>query len=216
MNTEIIDNPSVMLQNVAAHIPADKYIAEYRDSERFMGYCRQCRRYGKTYACPPFDFDVDDYISGYRDVYIIGTKIVFDDLTRESSATVKLRDEITNNAMFHVLDEMAVLHKRVLAVFPDTLSFLVGKCRLCLPQPCARLEGKPCLHPDEVRHSIESVGFDVGKTTSDLLGIELKWSNNHRLPDYVTLVTAFFTNAEQSEFCALLKQMFGCNVVLKE
>lgn len=47
MNTEIIDNPSVMLQNVAAHIPADKYIAEYRDSERFMGYCRQCRRYGK-------------------------------------------------------------------------------------------------------------------------------------------------------------------------
>ena len=213
MNTEIIDNPSVTLHNVAAHITADKYIAEYRDCERFMGYCKQCRTYGKTYACPPFDFDVDEYISGYCDVYIIGTKIVFDDLTRECSTSVQLRDEITNNAMFHVLDDIAVQHKKVLAMFPDTLSFLVGKCRICLPQPCARLEGKPCLHPDEVRHSIESVGFDVGKTTSELLGIDLKWSSDHRLPEYVTLVTAFFTNAEQSEFCSVLKQMFGCSVM---
>ena len=31
-----------------AHIGAEEYINNFRDPERFMGYCRQCPMYGKT------------------------------------------------------------------------------------------------------------------------------------------------------------------------
>ena len=61
-------------------------------------------------------------------------------------------------------------------------------------QPCARQDAKPCRHPHDVRVSLEAVGFNLGKTTSQLLGIDLKWGGKDRLPEYITLVTALLTN----------------------
>ena len=42
----------------------------------------------------------------------------------------------------------------------------------------------------------ESLGFDIGKTASELLGIELKWSEpgSSGLPEYFTLVSGFFSS----------------------
>ena len=36
-------------------IPVDDYILRYRDERRFMAYCRECRRYGNSWSCPPFN-----------------------------------------------------------------------------------------------------------------------------------------------------------------
>ncbi len=209
MVNNLIERPQFGLSTCIAKISANDYIRDYRDSERFIKYCRQCSRYGKTYSCPPFDFDTDEYISGYRDVYIIGTKVVFDEATRQASTTIELRDAISHNAMYMSLDSLEESHNRLLAKFPDTISFLVGKCRVCDSVPCARPQGLPCRHPDRVRHSIESVGFDVGKTTSQLLGIELKWSSDHQLPEYITLVTALFTCAASDKFIPALCNELG-------
>ena len=41
-------------------IPVDDYILRYRDERRFMAYCRECRRYGNSWSCPPFN-DSEDY-----------------------------------------------------------------------------------------------------------------------------------------------------------
>ena len=43
---------------------------------------------------------------------------------------------------------------------------------------------------------VESAGFDIAHTTSELFGIELKWGTDGSLPEYLTLVCGFFHNAE--------------------
>ena len=65
-------------------------------------------------------------------------------------------------------------------------------CPYCNNEPCARIEGKSCRHPDKVRPSLEAFGFDVGKTAKDLLGVELKWSQDGLIPEYLTLVYGIF------------------------
>ena len=55
-------------------IPVDDYILRYRDERRFMAYCRECRRYGNSWSCPPFN-DSEDYLSGFRNLLIVCTRI---------------------------------------------------------------------------------------------------------------------------------------------
>ncbi len=62
-----------------------------------------------------------------------------------------------------------------------------GSCILC-PEGCTRPEGKPCRFPDKRRYSLESLGADITATIGDLLGIELKWDREGKLPEYYTLV----------------------------
>ncbi|QIU97621.1 hypothetical protein BacF7301_25575 [Bacteroides faecium] len=46
-----------------------------RDAEKFISFCRQCGCYNTCWACPPFAFDVDQYLSQHELALIIGTKI---------------------------------------------------------------------------------------------------------------------------------------------
>lgn len=66
-------------QHFVAKISLDDYIREYRDSERFIGYCQACDRYDPCWACPPFNFVSDGYIALYKTAYIIGSKIIISD-----------------------------------------------------------------------------------------------------------------------------------------
>ena len=188
------------------HIRAKNYIESYRETEKFYSFCEQCRNFGKTYACPPFDFDVDSYIKNFEDVFVVGTKIVFDAETKHLSTTVEKRDVITKSVTLETIKHISVVHDSMLEMFPQTISFLVGECYLCHPNPCKRLFNEPCAFPEKVRHSIESVGFDVGKTAKELLGIELQWSRDYRLPDYLTIVTALFTNEDKEKFSKALSE----------
>ena len=61
------------------------------------------------------------------------------------------------------------------------------------------MKNEPCRHPEQMRHSLESVGFDISKTASQLLGMELKWATGIELPEYLVLVTALFVKGEIAE-----------------
>lgn len=54
----------------------------------------------------------------------------------------------------------------------------------------------PCRHPELVRPSLEACGFDIGRTTSELFGIELKWGADGKMPEYLTLVCGFFHDGD--------------------
>lgn len=187
------------LTHVTATIPLEDYVRDYRDKERFMGYCKQCGQYGKRWSCPPYDFDVDAYIAGYQQVMILGTKITFDEAYRHSFATAKERNEASNEAMEAAIKLMDECHRQLEKEYPGSLSFTGAKCFLCAPEPCARLKNEPCRHPEQMRHSLESVGFDISKTASQLLGMELKWATGIELPEYLVLVTALFVKGEIAE-----------------
>ena len=63
-------------EDFSVTIPVADYIARFRDAERFEGCCRTCPNYGRSWGCPPFDFDVEEYLTRYSRALLIATKIV--------------------------------------------------------------------------------------------------------------------------------------------
>jgi len=182
-----------MLNNLevkTACISAEDYCRDYRDEKQFIEFCKGCPRYGHLWCCPPFAFNTTARLAPYRYVYIIGIRTTVDPQLREmvkGAGTVgEMAEFLTKNFRPVIDDIMLGLEKAV----PGSLAFYAGRCYLC--DYCARLFGKPCNHPDKMRSSLESHGFDVVKTTEELLGFKLEWDND-KLPEHISFISALFT-----------------------
>lgn len=171
-------------------LPAPDYIARFRDAERIGSYCRACPRYGRSWGCPPFDFDVEEYLSGYATALIVATKIV-----------PAVRGLPLSDAQRLILPERRRLERKLLEMekrYGGRSFAYAGTCLYCPEEGCTRPEGLPCRHPQRVRPSLEACGFDIGRTTAELFGIELLWGRNGLLPEYLTLVCGFFHASEET------------------
>lgn len=182
-------------------IDVERYIREYRDVERFVEFCKACPVYGTSWGCPPFDNmqELTEQISRYKYAYIFGFKQIIADELRFKAQSVKERTEITYQVlgpMRDLLDER--FYRGEQRVEGDCRVFFSGRCRRCAPNDCTRKEGKPCAKPQEKRQSLESIGFDLSRTMSELLGVQLKWSTDNTLPEYLMAITAVFTMDELS------------------
>lgn len=179
-------------EDFTATIPVADYIAHYRDAEKFIGFCRQCRRYNTCWTCPPFAFDVDQYLSQYELALIIGTKItpLYPDKITDTISYGNGLMEMERKRTDDLLLKLEKTH--------NGRAFFPGSCLLC--SSCTRAGRKPCLSPERVRPSLEACGFDIGKTSSDLLNIELKWGEHGKMPEYLMLVSGiFFTPQDHSK-----------------
>jgi predicted metal-binding protein len=176
------------------------YVGGYRHAERFLAYCKPCKRYGACWSCPPFDFDTEEYLSAYERVYLIGTKIVLHERTiaenRGIQPCMKTAHDILEKVRPGLDEKLLELERR----YPASRAFFAGTCHVCPADVCTRIEGEACLFPEKVRPSLESFGFDIGRTASELLHIELKWSQDGVLPEYFTLVSGFLTQDIVPEF----------------
>lgn len=176
------------IEEFSHDISVAEYIAHFHKPNEVWGYCRACSNYGKQWGCPPFDFDVVERLSKYRSLQLIVTKIILHDRSLPSF-------EIDNI----LLHERLELEKRLLELERTHCGLactFIGKCLHCGEAYCARLEGKPCRHPELIRPSLEAYGFDITKTLSELFDIELKWGINGSTPEYIILVCGLFYNAE--------------------
>ena len=174
------------------------YIAQYRNAEHFIAFCRACNRYNHCWSCPPFTFDPEEYLSGYRSVLIVGTKITPDDSSRSCQDSERCRQmgrEMLARERTRLDAHLLELEQR----YPNSRAFYAGTCVLCPEETCTRRTGLPCRHPDRIRPSLEALGFDIGRTASELLHIELKWSDKGLLPEYFTLVSGLFSNQNTNE-----------------
>lgn len=191
-STDPKNKPMPSILRTEATIEVAEYMRHYRDAARVQGYCKQCPNYNHVWGCPPFDFDEEAYLSGYATARIFASQIEFDAEMLERDYSAEERKAVMTRAIDAAWDiELPRLYA-LEAATPGSLIF-TGRCRLCRPAECARASGKPCRHPDRLRHSLESLGFDLEKTSRDLLGIPLQWASGHRLPPYITLITAIFT-----------------------
>lgn len=167
------------------------------DIEKFEGFCKQCKNYGKLWSCPPYNFSIEEYVDRYKYVYIVGVKIVFDEDTLSSINTKEKISSYTNETLHFmknkIMNEMLKLEK----LYPNSTSLSAGGCNLC--ENCSKLKNVQCVHPDLMRYSLESLGFDVGGVSSKLLNFELKWATETRLPDYFSLIAGIMTNEEISD-----------------
>ena len=169
---------------------ADEFVRRYRDVERIAGYCRQCPGYGKCWACPPFDFDPATVTDGFKSVTVMGAIIEFDEATRAACTSADQGRAMGKHAMDEVWKTLLPQLYKMEREAPGSRCFTF-RCVLC-PEGCTRPEGKPCRHPELMRYSLESVGFDLVAMTRDLLGIDLEWSTDGQLPKHITIISALF------------------------
>lgn len=189
--------------------PMADYMRGFRDVSRFEEYCKVCGQYGTCWACPPFDFDTDGYLARYENILLVAVKIdvpcrseKIPELGKtDDSEILPANDGIADIAIerrMKLLEQTRVVMDRELLEKETRLhgrAFFAGTCLLCGQGAeqgggCTRREGLPCRHPDKVRPSLESMGFDIGKTAKELFGLELKWASDGMLPEYYVLVGA--------------------------
>lgn len=179
-------------EDFTVSISTDEYMRRFKDADRFIGYCRACSNYNRTWACPPFSHDLDRELRGYRNVLLIATKITPDRQDNPLSESRRL-----------ILPERKRLEHRLLEmerIYDGRAFAYVGSCLYCPEGSCTRPLGLPCRHPELVRPSLKAYGFDISRTTSELFGIELLWGKNGVLPEYLTLVCGFFHNSDVIRF----------------
>ena len=174
--------PSVRTEMAQADISVNEYIASYRNADSFIEYCKQCSNYGRRYGCPPFDYDVMEFVSQYRKLRVLGFKVI----PREHLPLSKANDVIA--------EALPKMNGTLFSLERELNGFacgFVGKCTFCT-DTCARIDGTPCRHPDKVRPSLEAFGFDLMKTSENLLGIKMVWGMDGMMPEYLTLVCGVF------------------------
>ena len=167
-------------------IPVEEYIKRFRDEKKFLKLCEMCPNYGNSWSCPPFDFDTEKVLRSYRYAHLIATKIipVAKDIPIEDSQKL-------------IRPERIRIEKEILEMERKSGGrgfAYIGECLYCKTGICTRKCGKPCLHPDKVRPSLEAFGFDIGLTLKELFGMEILWGKDGTVPEYLILVTACFHN----------------------
>ena len=174
------------IERYTATLSVADFIAEFRDADRVGELCRACDNYGKSWCCPPFDFDVEQRLRNYDTVDIFATRIIPTKRDIPISELPKL-----------IYDERIQSEQKLLELerrFGGVSCAFVGECLHCKGESCARLCARPCRYPQLMRHSLEAYGFDVAKTIKSLFEIELKWSKEGMIPEYIVLVSALFYN----------------------
>ncbi|MBQ1959281.1 MAG: DUF2284 domain-containing protein [Firmicutes bacterium] len=166
------------LEKFEKEISTELYLEHFVNVEEFLEYCKVCPNYGRLWSCPPYDFNPEDYWKKYSSLLVTGYKINFG-----PEVTEKRSMEIMTEVKNRIAEELFAME----SAEPGSMSLSAGSCGICGTDCCTRLEGKPCLHPEKMRYSIESLGGNVGKTVSKLLGIELEWIEEGKLPSYFVL-----------------------------
>lgn len=165
-------------------------IGRYRFAEKFMAFCKDCDNYNANWACPPFDFDTLAYVRPYRYAYVFGVKFFYSPEAIAEADTLPKSIAHSETIFWHVKRTMLDLLFHLEEKYTDGIGVSAGGCHLCAP--CSRIDGLPCRFPDNRRHSLESLGFDLSMISEDLLGIELQWIRE-TLPPYQSLINVFFT-----------------------
>ncbi|MFI3239632.1 MAG: DUF2284 domain-containing protein [Bacteroidales bacterium] len=190
------------MECVYVKVDVERYIREYRDVERFAEYCKVCPVYASSWSCPPYhnSQELTDKISSYKYAYIFAYKVAIDDDTRFKASSIEERTSLTYKILGPVRDFLDNLFYEMEGrLTTGSLAFFSGRCMRCAPNDCTRISGVGCVKPDEMRQSLESLGFDLTRTMSELLDIELKWSTDNSLPEYLMAIPAIFTMDELSE-----------------
>ncbi|MDD6816837.1 MAG: DUF2284 domain-containing protein [Firmicutes bacterium] len=186
------------IERFQKEIGVSDYLEGYVAVEEFLEYCKACPNYGVIWSCPPFDFDAEGFWCRFSRLLVIARKI-------------HLPGGISQEEGLRILSDVKADMTRELleleAANPGSVSLSAGSCSICrksfgsetesenetvtgtaAPHGCTRPDGQPCRYPDTMRYSIEALGGNVGLTVQKLLGIQLEWMEEGKLPSYFVLV----------------------------
>lgn len=120
------------------------------DPQTVESYCRSCKNYDVHFSCPHHYFHIPDYLKQFRYALVVAHAIGIDSTQPETLAK-----------HFHSfkqrLDQVLFKHE---FEFPGSQAIIPGQCQICQPA-CETTSLASCPHPDLMRYSFESLGFDV-------------------------------------------------------
>ena len=187
------------VEEFEAKVSVQEYREHCLDIPRIRGYCQACENYGKRWSCPPFTEPSECLWDRYETIWIFGRKLLLSQELQDEEISM---DEMTarSKALLHpekerLLGELLELERQ----FPGSLALSAGSCEGCPPKQCARAEGKPCLHPERLRCSLESLGGDVVQTASRYLNQEILWGKAGHFPPSYLLVGALLLPKKAQE-----------------
>lgn len=171
------------------------YVARYVDLSQCLARCQGCPSLGTTWACPPHEDDLLAIWARYEWLHVEAAQLHFsasdqarqwqpDQMRRELAA---VRDQEKHRAT-------AALQARVENLPRTRLLHGGGPCMAC--STCTRLEGRACPFPDRIQYSINSLGGDVLRTATDLLGVTLQWSDGRHLPASTAVILGVLSDQE--------------------
>lgn len=175
-------------------IPINK-LKKYYKPKVFIEFCKDCKYYNKIWACPPYKFDTVDLIDPYKYAYIVGSKLYLNKING------KLKELLNHDNVEFAVNEIyksarAVLDQKLMNIEKKESGSKVlfaGRCMIC--DICSKEYNKPCMYPDQLRYSLESIGFDVSLISEEILEYKMLWSKG-KFPEYMILVSAIFSNKE--------------------
>lgn len=167
------------VQTYRKSVDVQTYIKDYVNVEEFLTYCQACKNYDRKWCCPSFDFDpIQDYWLKYKTFFITGKKMILEEEEKQNWENLmkKVKEELTEE-LYREEEKM-----------PGSISLSAGSCQICGEGHCSKIKGEPCRFPQKMRYSIEALGGNVGLTASKLLGINLEWIEQGKIPDYFVLI----------------------------
>ncbi|WP_409199675.1 DUF2284 domain-containing protein [Methanobrevibacter sp. DSM 116169] len=172
------------IKKIEAEILTEEYMKNFVNIDYFLDFCKNCPEYKNNWTCPPFDFNPIDIWKKYDNFHIIGLKFSFN---KELLDKTYSKEELNAFIVKSFRKEKNKLLEELLEIENNnSLALSAGLCSLC--ESCAKINNEECIHKDKLRHSIESLGGDVEKTARELLGLEMKWIEDYKLPEYLILV----------------------------
>ncbi len=165
------------VQRAEANVAVAEYLEKCVDVEKFLGFCRECENFDKRWSCPSFDFEP------------LAVWQRFKNLRLRAAVLTPLPGAVLADLMAGLWQEKEKMLAELWAAEeaqPGAMALSAGSCQLCAQ--CSRPQGQPCRQPDKMRHSIESLGGDVGKTAELYFQRPLQWIKAGEMPEYLTLI----------------------------
>lgn len=166
-----------------------EWLDQFCCPEKFLPLCKQCPEYEKNWSCPEGVPDIRKIAEPYQTVQIIGLKVLYDEQTRaESMKGSDIEEALRQKTYGAAKKQMQQVLLALEELIPGSLTVMAGKCEFC--ERCARIDQKPCRHPEWMRYSFSGLGFDLVRIAEEILHIPLLWQNGG-LPEYNVAVAAF-------------------------
>lgn len=178
-------------------VEMNKLMDEYYNLDRTRKFCYECPSFNKNWSCPDYDFEEKEWLNRYRYVYLIGKEYHIPREDRQKVIGVAKVGDYALRAMkvlkVSAFKDLIALEKKV----PNSMALMPGNCIVCEiteDQKCTKeLGDEPCRHPEVLRFSLESLGFDVDSIMKFEIGLYLQWPKEGRLPEKLCGVMALMT-----------------------
>lgn len=181
---EVTDQELLKIAKDAGFIPAiiatDKIITD----PSFRKFCEEdlCGKYGANYSCPPDCGTVEEvrqWLMSYERALVLQT--IWDIGSYENKPAILEAKRAHNAAVLRLTERL-----RRDGMNGSCLGY--GGCPLC--DPCKKVEGLPCAHPDKKISCMSAYCIDVAKLAGTC-GLEFAWD-----PERLYLFGAFVFSKE--------------------